>query len=499
MGNEQPHLLTIAVPGVVANSPLGNGLTQALKGLAEAAPMGRLPHTSALWRRCVRGTALDWFGATKTRPSTISASSDVLLDLHGEGMRPQGRTWQFVDAVGICVLRPFSCLTTNAAAPLVTSLYLIEANGAGTGWAVLAEAHLSSRRSYRNLLDAVGRTIIWLVSAGIRRRPDVPKPWRPWVRGTQKYGSRGVPYSRMASLRARLRDHVASEIWAIGRVVEPIEEFLRTRTVEPDSWVEIPAREGFIADPFPWPGREDMVLYERYSHHTGRGSIEAMVPPHTETSQIQKLDLNVHTHLSYPSTYSTDEHVICLPEMAAERRQMMYTLHPDRPPRELCLVAEHVAMADPTLFVHEGLYWIAYNDADIGLHENLCLKFATRLEGPWISHPLNPVKVDVRSSRPAGSPFRVRGSLFRPAQDCSRSYGCALTMNRIIACTPACYAEEMVATLLPNPNGRFPDGLHTFSVAPNAILVDGKRFILDWNILLQRLGKRLRRTGVLGG
>jgi hypothetical protein len=105
MGNEQPHLLTIAVPGVVANSPLGNGLTQALKGLAEAAPMGRLPHTSALWRRCVRGTALDWFGATKTRTSTNSASSDVLLDLHGEGMRPQGRTWRIVDTVGICVLR----------------------------------------------------------------------------------------------------------------------------------------------------------------------------------------------------------------------------------------------------------------------------------------------------------------------------------------------------------------------------------------------------------
>jgi hypothetical protein len=358
----------------------------------------------------------------------------------------------------------------------------------------LAEAHLSSRRSYRNLLDAVGRTIVWLVTAAIRRRPDLPKPpWRPSSRGTKRYGSLDVLHGRMTSLRARLRDHVASEIWAIGRVVEPIEEFLKTRTVEPRSWIEIPAREGFIADPFPWPGREGVLLYERYSHHTGRGSIEAMHHPFIKNGQIQRLDLNVRTHLSYPFTYLTGEHVICLPEMAAERKQVIYVLNPDRPPRELCLVAENVAMADPTLFEYGGLYWIAYNDADLGLHENLCLRFAARLEGPWISHPLNPVKVDIRSSRPAGTPFRVRESVFRPAQDCSQSYGCALTMNRIIACTPSCYDEETVATLLPNPDGRFPDGLHTFSVGPSGILVDGKRFVLDWNILLQRLGKRLRR------
>lgn len=499
MGDEATHLLTIAIPGVIAHSVLGKGLTQALQGVADAEPMGPVPHASAMWRRSVRGTALDWFGTTENQSTADSTTSAMVLDLHGEAIRPQGRTWRVVDKAGDCVLRPFRCLITNADAPLVTSLYLIETNGAGTGWIVLAEAHLTSRRGLRDLFDAVGRMIVWLVTTGIRRRPDCPKPWRPATRGTKTYGSLGIVRSRMASLRARLRDRVASEIWAIGRIAEPIEDFLSPRTVEPVSWIEIPAREGFIADPFPWPGREDVILYERYSHHTGRGSIEAMVPPHSETNQIERVDLNIRTHLSYPFTYATDEHVICLPEMAAERKQVMYALFPDRPPRELCLVAENIAMADPTLFVHEGLYWIAYNDADIGLHENLCLKFAARLEGPWMPHPLNPVKLDVRSSRPAGTPFRVRGSLFRPAQDCSRSYGCALTINRIIACTPACYDEETVATLLPNPNGRFPDGLHTFSVAPNGILVDGKRFVLDWNILLQRLAKRLRRTETSNG
>jgi hypothetical protein len=493
MGDEHPRHLTIAVPGVVASSPLGMGLHRTLKDTAAIVPMGGMPNAGALWRWSVRGTALDWFGNTKPAPSAYSTVPDVLLDLHGGEIRPNGRTWRVVDSSGNCVLRPFVCLATEASAPFVTSLYLIETDLAGAGWAVLAEAHISARRSVRGLLDAIGRTILWLLKTGIHGQTGVPRPWCPSPLGARRNGPRNVVRARLASLRARLRDHASSEIWAIGRIVEPIEEFIRTRTVEPDSWIEIPAREGFVADPFPWPGREDVVLYERFSHRTGLGSIECM--SHLDgRNEIQKLDLQIGTHLSYPFTFQVDERVLCLPEMAAERRQVIYALDPGMPPRVLCSVAENVAMADPTLFRYGELFWIAYNDADLGLHENLCLLSASRIDGPWSPHPLNPVKVDVRSSRPAGAPFHLGGNLFRPAQDCSDSYGCALTMNRVIACTPSWYQEEPVAILLPNPDGRFPDGLHTFSVGPNGILMDGKRTILDWNILLQRLWKRVRKT-----
>src|SRR5213596_456309 len=51
--------------------------------------------------------------------------------------------------------------------------------------------------------------------------------------------------------------------------------------------------------------------------------------------------------------------------------------------------------------------------------------------GPWRPHPGNPVKVDVRSSRPAGGPFLFGGNLYRPAQDCSRTYGGGITINRV--------------------------------------------------------------------
>jgi hypothetical protein len=138
------------------------------------------------------------------------------------------------------------------------------------------------------------------------------------------------------------------------------------------------------------------------------------------------------------------------------------------------------------------LYWIAYNDADLGLHENLCLRYATRLEGPWTPHPLNPVKMDVRSSRPGGTPFTVDGALFRPAQDCSRSYGCALVINRVVTCTPREYQEEFVARLTPDPDGRYPDGFHTLSVTSDGILFDGKRIMFKPAVVRQRILRRLR-------
>jgi hypothetical protein len=264
--------------------------------------------------------------------------------------------------------------------------------------------------------------------------------------------------------------------------------------VSATSWLETSTDEGFVADPFPWPGRDGAILYERFSNKTGRGTIEALVPVSNGERQVLPLQLNISSHLSYPFTYADQHLVLCLPEMLWERKQLIYRLEPDAPPAVHAFVAEGVAMADPTLFRHGGLYWIAYNDADLGLHENLCLLYAKRLEGPWRPHQLNPVKMDVRSSRPGGAPFVVDGTLFRPAQDCSRSYGCALVINKVLTCTPEQYHEEPIARLTPDPAGRYPDGFHTLSITSDGILFDAKRIVFNPTIMRQRLKRQLHAT-----
>lgn len=478
--------IVISVPGVDRDSPLGRGLAAALSGYAAVVLVSSSERRDGPWHRSLRGTALDWIGTPAA--SERVCGPDVVLDLHGsEPVQRQG-TWRIVDGLGNSVLRPFSCLTAPRGTRSVISLFLIESEGPSAGWTQLAEAHISNRRRHRALLDAVGQTIAWLASTAVRARPLAVKPLtvvphRPKVTD--------VLASRMGSAAARLRERTCDDIWAIARLAEPVEAFLTTRRVDPDYWIAVPAQDGFIADPFPWPTCSGALVCERYSHRTGIGSLEVLFPDSAEVTRTEPLDVNIRSHLSYPFTYAEGDTVLCLPEMLYERRQAIFVLEPGRPPRELCTVAENEGMADPTLFQHGGLYWIAYSNIDLGMHENLCLRFAARLEGPWRSHRLNPVKIDVRSSRPGGTPFHVGTELYRPAQDCSDHYGCAVVINRIVACDPEHYLEEPVARLTPSARSRYPDGMHTFSVTPEGIVVDGKRIVLDPRLLLQRLARRL--------
>jgi hypothetical protein len=88
---------------------------------------------------------------------------------------------------------------------------------------------------------------------------------------------------------------------------------------------------------------------------------------------------------------------------------------------------------------------------------------------------MSPVVDDLGSARPAGPIFAHEGRLFRPAQDCTRTYGGAVVINRIEALTPDLYREVPIVRLDPDPAGPCPDGLHTLAVNEAGILVDGKR------------------------
>jgi hypothetical protein len=88
---------------------------------------------------------------------------------------------------------------------------------------------------------------------------------------------------------------------------------------------------------------------------------------------------------------------------------------------------------------------------------------------------MQPAKIDVRSSRPAGTPFEHDGILYRPAQDCSEFYGGRVIINRVNTLTPIDFAEEPVAVIDPYRDGPYSDGIHTLSGAAGAVVVDGMR------------------------
>lgn len=476
--------IVCSVPGVVAGSPLA----QLLRKIVEPAGLLLFDSVAApaprFWQRVVAGTGLEWFGviAMSVEPAS-SDLPDVVLDLFGT-LPPRPGTWRLtVD--GAPLLRPFAALTGCHQAPFVSAVRLC-----GHAGERYAQAQLSSRLPYRALL----RRLAGIVGFVVRNGLSAPAGGVEEVAETAPLPAttiRREQYRVSARVLAdRWFGRMLSETWAVGEIRCPPADLLQGQ-MPPVVWIVPSTAHDAFADPFPWPGRPGVILCERFGRPPRRGDIVAI---DARMSRAEVLQLGLDCHLSYPFTWTEpDGRHFCVPESSAARQTIIFELDPGGGAQRICVVDEGHAISDPTVFRHGGLYWLAYADSDIGVHDSLCLLYAERLEGPWRPHRLNPVKIDIRSARPGGTPFRVGPALFRPAQDCALSYGSALSINRIDVCTPDAYAETTVATLRPDPNGDYPDGMHTLTVDGDRVLVDGKRRTVSPKILFRKLGTRLRR------
>ena len=119
--------------------------------------------------------------------------------------------------------------------------------------------------------------------------------------------------------------------------------------------------------------------------------------------------------------------------------------------------------------------------------------WADDLLGEWHPHAANPVKIDPRSARPAGTPFVHAGSLYRPAQDCSRSYGGGVAICRVDVLTPTEFREEVVREIRSLPTS-YRRGTHTLASVGEATLVDGKRLVFTLAGTRRALRSRLVRA-----
>jgi hypothetical protein len=265
--------------------------------------------------------------------------------------------------------------------------------------------------------------------------------------------------------------------WNVGIAEAPIDRFLDPGAAPPIRWLPRASAGSFLADPFGAPdGATDAVLVEEFEYRTGKGRIAAIaVEPSGDLAPPVPV-IAAPVHLSYPYLIAHAGQTYCIPEMHQAGEVGLYraTAFPREWVRCATLI-EGFAAADATIFRHEGRWWLLCSEE--GDHANTTLHawYAADLHGPWTPHLANPVKTDVRSSRPAGAPFVHAGRLCRPAQDCSVTYGGAVVVNHIRRLTPTEFEEAPVVTVDPDRRGPYPHGLHTLSAWGQRTLVDGKR------------------------
>jgi hypothetical protein len=269
------------------------------------------------------------------------------------------------------------------------------------------------------------------------------------------------------------------DLWNIGMVDAPITAFLDDGFRPTIRWLPEMVKGSYRADPFGLErdGRLH-ILFEEFDYHRPVGTLGAMEVADGRFGRTSRVTIGEKTHLSYPYLVEHRGDVYCIPETSLRKEVALFraTEFPKRWERVATLV-EGVAAVDTTLFRHLGRWWLTFTDAAEGSALRLFVMQSTSLTSGWTPHPGNPVKTDVRSVRPAGTPFTHRGELYRPAQDCSATYGGRVALNHVLKLTPTAFEEETVGYVGPFPGEPYPQGCHTLTSVGDRTLLDGKRIV----------------------
>jgi O-antigen/teichoic acid export membrane protein len=262
--------------------------------------------------------------------------------------------------------------------------------------------------------------------------------------------------------------------WNVGLVDAPIEDFLTGRPPDAVRW--LPTRPGrYAADPFGVErGGTLHLFFEDYDQRRERGVISHLALAEDGPVGEPEPVLVPGGHVSYPFLIEADGEVWMVPETADELELRLYRAieFPTRWRIETVLLPG-VPVADPTVVPWAGQWWLFGTSRGRGVDHALRLWHAPALAGPWRLHRLDPVKVDARSARPAGTPFVVDGAMFRPSQDSSRRYGGRVVINRVDVMTATEFLEQPVVAVEPLRQFGRPDGIHTLSAVGRRTLVDG--------------------------
>jgi len=242
-------------------------------------------------------------------------------------------------------------------------------------------------------------------------------------------------------------------------------------------WMRERSSRNYFADPAGFIEENKVhILMEDYSYSENKAHIsEAVYDPYSNSFSVPLKSIESKEHLSYPFIFVHGENIYCLPESYRYGYIGLYK----RNYSEGIFVEDHVLLdhidaVDPTLINHHDKWWLFLTLRKYS-NTHLYIYYADELDGEYKPHPANPVKIDIRSARPAGLPFIHEGQLYRPAQDCSESYGKRVAINRIVKLTETEFDEEFVKYIGPLKNSRYTKGFHTVFGLGRFTLIDAKR------------------------
>ncbi len=250
------------------------------------------------------------------------------------------------------------------------------------------------------------------------------------------------------------------------------------------STIESP-RDRFWADPCViYESGIYYIFVEEFMYDTQKGHITVFsIDKKGKLGKPQRI-IETSYHVSYPFVFEWEGAYFLVLESSENRTIELYRCvdFPTRWVFEKNLM-EDVTAVDPTLFEHNGKWWLFVNIREndgAPKHDELFLYYAdTPLSDSWLAYSGNPVVSDVRKARPAGRLFHYNNDIYRPSQDCSIEYGHGLVINKVLELTESCYQENTVQSMTADWRGKL-TGIHTLSHAHKLTFIDVKRNKMWW-------------------
>ncbi|GAB4143794.1 MAG: hypothetical protein Fur0041_18850 [Bacteroidia bacterium] len=271
--------------------------------------------------------------------------------------------------------------------------------------------------------------------------------------------------------RFHFRELFLPEKWAVGIIHQSFDDILKNGIQSEIQWKEAGSANEYLADPFPHKSEnQEFILAEHYDYKTGKGSIVKL------NQQGSTAFLSANEHLSYPFSFIFENEAYFIPECHQSDKVDLYKIENQQPVFITTLI-ENFKAVDASMVRHLNKWFLFCTREDEYTNASLYIFWSDTLTGSFQPHGNNPVKLDIRNARPGGSFLHHEGKLYRVAQDCSESYGCAVIVNEIDILNTTEYREHAVQRIAPDKNWKYNKGLHTLTfINDQYVLIDAKRY-----------------------
>ena len=233
----------------------------------------------------------------------------------------------------------------------------------------------------------------------------------------------------------------------------------------------------FYADPvlINHEGR-DYLFFEMLDHHIGKGTLSVIRFDEDGNPGPAELVLEEPWHLSYPFMFKWQGDIWMIPESSNNNDVAVYraTDFPLKWERHETLLSGLEA-ADTTIIEFKRAWWMFTVEREGlgGYSDTLCLYKADNPLGPWTPHPQNPILIDHKTARPAGSMVIKNDKLWRPVQDCEEGYGTALGLAEVTQLDDEGF-DQRVDTIIQSGGPEWPGRkIHTLNRVGRLEVIDG--------------------------